>query len=158
MILADANLLVYSLHADTPKHAASKAWLDQALNGDEPLALCWLVAVAVIRITTNTQLFPAALTVEQALAVLDGWLEQPSVLLIQPGPDHWSILSGLLREIGTAGNLTNDAHLAALAIEHNCTLCSADADFRRFAGLRFHNPLSGGGPARREPRRGLTSR
>ena len=34
-----------------------------------------------------------------------------------------------------------DSHLAALAIEHNATLCSADSDFRRFPGQRFLNPL-----------------
>jgi predicted nucleic acid-binding protein len=47
----------------------------------------------------------------------------------------------LIHEAGTAGNLTADAHPAALAIEHDCTLCSADNDFRRFSGLRFCDPL-----------------
>jgi predicted nucleic acid-binding protein len=60
---------------------------------------------------------------------------------VQPGPSHWSILRLLIQGAGTAGNLTMDAHLAALAIEHNATLCSADSDFRRFPGLRFLNPL-----------------
>ena len=38
-------------------------------------------------------------------------------------------------------HLVPDAHLAALAIEHGLVLCSADADFARFPGLRWHNPL-----------------
>jgi predicted nucleic acid-binding protein len=41
-------------------------------------------------------------------------------------------------------NLTSDAHLAALAIEHGGELCSADTDFARFAGLRWANPLGAG--------------
>ncbi|MEA3290902.1 MAG: hypothetical protein U9Q71_01100 [Pseudomonadota bacterium] len=43
---------------------------------------------------------------------------------------------------GTAGNLTSDEHLAALAIEHGCTVYSADNDFKRFAGITHVNPLS----------------
>jgi uncharacterized protein len=34
-----------------------------------------------------------------------------------------------------------DAHLAALAIEHNATLYSNDSDFGRFSGLKWVNPL-----------------
>jgi hypothetical protein len=39
------------------------------------------------------------------------------------------------------GNLVTDAHLAALAIEHGLTLCSADTDFARFRKLKWENPL-----------------
>lgn len=48
----------------------------------------------------------------------------------------------LLRALGTAGNLTTDAHLAALAIEHQVELQSTDADFGRFSGLSWRNPLA----------------
>jgi predicted nucleic acid-binding protein len=51
------------------------------------------------------------------------------------------VLRQLLEPLGTAGNLTTDAHLAALAIEHGAELCSTDMDFSRFAGLRWTNPL-----------------
>jgi len=47
----------------------------------------------------------------------------------------------MLRQIGAAGNLTTDTHLAALAIEHDCLLCSNDRDFARFPRLRWMNPL-----------------
>jgi predicted nucleic acid-binding protein len=42
---------------------------------------------------------------------------------------------------GTAGNLTSDAHLAALAIENRAELHSADNDYARFHGLQWRNPL-----------------
>jgi len=43
-------------------------------------------------------------------------------------------------EAGTAANLVNDAHLAALALEHHATLVTFDADFHRFRGLRVERP------------------
>ncbi|MCP9801997.1 PIN domain-containing protein [Cyanobium sp. T1G-Tous] len=92
-------------------------------------------------ISTQSRLMQMPLTTAQALELEAGWRQHPLVAELQPGPSHWSVLRLLLQEAGTAGNLTSDAHLAALAIEHNCTLCSADSDFRRFPGLRYSNPL-----------------
>ena len=142
MIVADANLLVYALHADMPKHVASRQWLEHCLDTETRLALCWVVILAVLRVTTNARLFPRALTAEQAVAVIQMWLDNPSVVLLHPGPRHWEILAELLRQVGTAGNLTMDAHLAALALEHGAELHSCDADFQRFPGLRLINPLA----------------
>jgi predicted nucleic acid-binding protein len=58
------------------------------------------------------------------------------------GPRHLRILRELLLPLGAGGNLTSDAHLAALAMEHGAELCSSDADFARFAGLKWRNPLA----------------
>ena len=82
------------------------------------------------------------LSAEQAIAFVDEWLEQPYVELVAPGAGHWALLKKLLREVGAAGNLTSDAHLAALAIEGGWELASTDHDFRRFTGLRLVNPLA----------------
>ncbi len=49
----------------------------------------------------------------------------------------------MLRTGNAAGNLVSDAHLAALAVEHNCVLHSTDADFARFRGLKWRNPIHG---------------
>ena len=141
MILIDTNLWLYATLRETPRHDAAKAWLEATLNGDEPIALPWNVVLAVLRISTQSRLMLQPLRPVQALTLVDSWLQHPLVELVQPGPAHWGLLRQLIEQAGTAGNLTNDAHLAALAIEHNCTLCSADNDFRRFPGLRFRNPL-----------------
>jgi len=141
MIVADANLLIYALHADMPGHAAARRWLEQSLAGDEPLALCWVVILTVVRLCTNSRLFPEGLTVEQALEVVQAWLDQPAVLLLEPGPRHWIILADLLRQSGAAANLSMDAHLAALALEHGGVVHSSNADFLRFPSLRLVNPL-----------------
>lgn len=144
MILPDANLLIYAVNRDAPHHEAARAWLEDVLSGGTPVGITWLVLLAFIRLTTNPRIFESPLKPETALDLVSGWLEQPCVTLVNPGDRHWLILSRLLRHDGTAGNLTNDAHLAALAIEYGATLHSADNDFRRFGELNYVNPISGG--------------
>ena len=72
---------------------------------------------------------------------MEEWLSRPSVRILAPGPDHWRLLRDLLEQAGTAGNLTTDAHLAALAIEHGAELASTDSDFARFSHVQWSNPL-----------------
>jgi toxin-antitoxin system PIN domain toxin len=141
VILIDTNLWLYAALEELPHHGTARAWLEAALNGSEPIALPWSVILAVVRISTQPRLMTRPLRPEQALDLVDGWLRLPLVEVVEPGPRHWSLLRRLIGEAGTAGNLTADAQLAALAIEHDCTLYSADNDFRRFAGLRFRDPL-----------------
>jgi predicted nucleic acid-binding protein len=64
------------------------------------------------------------------------------VTILHPGEHHAETLFGFLEAIGTAANLTTDAHLAALAVEYQAELHTTDADFTRFAGLRWRNPLA----------------
>jgi toxin-antitoxin system PIN domain toxin len=141
--LLDLNLLMYAVNRDSPSHAAARSWLEQALSGDEAVAIPWAVILGFLRLTTSPRVMPRPLTPEQAIEVVDGWLALPAVAAIAPGEEHWRILRSLLGASGTAGNLTTDAHLAALAMEHGCELCSTDSDFGRFSGLRWHNPLAG---------------
>jgi predicted nucleic acid-binding protein len=72
---------------------------------------------------------------------VEGWLDQPCTTVVNPTDRHAGVLRELLVPLGTAGNLTTDAHLAALAIEQGGTLCSCDTDFARFARLRWRDPL-----------------
>lgn len=144
LIVPDANLLIYAVNKDATAHAQSRHWLQKTLSGDTPVGLTWLVLIAFIRITTHPRVLERPLSHEQALNYVSGWLEQPFVKPLQPGERHWLILSRLLRLHTTGGNLTNDAHLAAITIEHGGTLVSADHDFQRFARLEFHNPLQSG--------------
>lgn len=144
MILPDANLLIYAVNRDSPHHEIARTWLERTLSGTSAVGLPWLVLIAFIRLTTNPRVFGSPLAPDAALDLVSGWLEQPCVVSVNPGDRHWLILSRLLRRDGTAGNLTNDAHLAALAIEHSATLHSADNDFRRFDELDYVNPISGG--------------
>lgn len=141
MKLIDLNILLYAINTDSVHHHAAKQWLESALSQDEPVALPWIVMLGFLRITTNSRIMPRPLTVAQATTIVDDWLTQPVMRLLSPGDEHWRIFKSLLDESGTSGNLTTDAHIAALAIENGATLYSTDADFRRFAHLRWINPL-----------------
>jgi toxin-antitoxin system PIN domain toxin len=139
--VVDLNLLLYAVNRDSPRHSEAKTWLQEAMSGEERIALAWTVIIGFVRLTTSPRVLEYPLSVEDALHTIDAWLSQPAVSSLDPGEGHWSILRDLLLEAGTAGNLTSDAHLAALAIEHGAELCSTDADFARFQRLRWINPL-----------------
>jgi uncharacterized protein len=142
--IVDLNLLLYAINRDAPQHERARAWWEETLSGEEPVGLTWSVVLGFLRLTTRKGLFPQPLTCEQALDVAEEWIRHPAVLLVHPGERHWSVVRTLLEGAGTAGNLTTDAHLAALAIEHDATLCSTDSDFERFRPLlRFVNPIAG---------------
>lgn len=141
MILPDANLLLYSVNANAPQHRRAKAWLEQIFSGPETIGLSWMSLLAFLRVSTNP-VFAHPLPVERAFDEIEHWLGQPTSTIVTPGPRHARILRELLLPLGTAGNLTSDAHLAALAIEHGAQLCSADSDFARFTGLKWTNPLA----------------
>jgi toxin-antitoxin system PIN domain toxin len=142
MILLDANLLIYAVNADAPSNRKAKSWLESALSGPETVGFSWNVLLAFLRLTTRPGLFRHPLHMDTAFDVVAAWLDQPSATIVQPGPRHLQVLRELLRPLGTGGNLTADAHLAALTIEHRAELCSSDTDFARFHGLRWRNPLS----------------
>jgi len=52
------------------------------------------------------------------------------------------VLGDLAAGSSLGANLVMDAHLAALAIDHQAELHSNDTDFSRFSGLRWRNPLA----------------
>jgi toxin-antitoxin system PIN domain toxin len=139
--LPDVNLLLHAVDAGSARHEPARAWVEERLSGTETFALAWVVLQAFIRLTTSSRVFQSPLTTPEALDLVDGWLAQPCARVVHPTSRHAIVLRELLEPLGTAGNLTTDAHLAALAIEHGAELCSTDRDFSRFTGLRWANPL-----------------
>ena len=115
--------------------------MEERLSGTETFALAWVVLLAFIRLTTSPRVFQSPLSTSEALDLVDSWLAQPCVTVVHPTSRHAPVLRDLLEPLGTAGNLTTDAHLAALTIEHGAELCSTDRDFSRFSGLRWADPL-----------------
>lgn len=143
MILVDVNLLIYAVNQDAPLHRNAKSWLEAVISSHETVGLSWNVLLAFLRLTTRPGIFRNPLDVGSAFAVVNDWLEQPSVTTVEPTEKHLRTLRDFLLPLGTGGNLTSDAHLAALAIEHGAELCSTDNDFARFPRLRWRNPLNG---------------
>ena len=142
MILVDANLLIYAIDTDASLHLPAREWLEEAFSGTTRIGLPWIVLLAFLRITTRPRLLVRPLSLGEATDYVDSWLEQPFVESVSPGPSHWGILRSLLAASGTAGNLTSDAHLAALAIEHKAAVFSTDHDFGRFPGVKHVNPVA----------------
>lgn len=142
MILVDANLLIYAINADSPYHPKARRWMEQMLSGTTDIGLAWIVILAFVRLTTHPAVLRHPLSTDAALTYLEDWLRQPYVIPVTPGSTHWAIFRNLLKHTGTTGNLTSDAHLAALAIEHGCDIYSTDDDFRRFSGVTHINPLA----------------
>ena len=142
MILVDANLLLYAEDSLSPHHKKAREWWDDQLSQGEPVCLCWMVLSAYIRIGTNSRVFEHPISLEQALARVQSWLDQPCTRVVRPTEQHWTIFQQMLTGGQAVANLVTDARLATLAIEHGCTLASTDADFARFPKLKWNNPLS----------------
>ena len=141
MIVPDLNLIVYAHNQDAPHHRGARAWWEALLNGTEPVAVPWVVVLGFVRLMTHRAVLVTPLAPDAALAHVRAWFGCRVVERLDPGTQHLDVLARLFAAAGTAGNLTTDAHLAALAIEHQCELHSNDADFARFPGLRWRNPL-----------------
>jgi len=134
--LVDLNVLLYAVNRDARHHQIALDWWQRALNGDETIGLPWTVLLGFLRIATNPKIFPKPLGSDTAMKKIDGWLALPVVSTVAEKPEHWATLRSLLDDVGAAGNLTSDAHVAALAITHGAILVSFDRDFARFEGLR----------------------
>jgi toxin-antitoxin system PIN domain toxin len=137
MWLPDVNVLLGAVFAQMPHHSTARAALEEAYDSGHTVAHAWVALTGFIRIATRRGAIDSPLEVGPALQIMDRWISHPRSMVIHPGPRHAAILSRLLLGAGRAGNLTTDAHLAAIAIEHGATLASFDRDFEAFAGLRF---------------------
>ena len=141
MIVVDINLLIYAHNTGAPQHAAARAWAESAFAGPEPVRIPWAVVHAFLRLTTTGPFMTLPFSTEEAAAIVESWFAAPAVEPLDCGPRYWQVLRDVLVSANVRGALVSDAHLAALTIEHDGTLYTADTDFRRFHGLRFVNPL-----------------
>ncbi|MEQ1760909.1 MAG: type II toxin-antitoxin system VapC family toxin [Vicinamibacterales bacterium] len=141
MKIVDLNILLYAVNSTASEHVRARTWWEQAVNEEETIGLPWVVLLGFLRLSTNPRIFPNPLEPDRAVAAIDAWLARDNVRVVHERDDHWKALKKLLGRTGTAGNLTTDAHLAALAISHDAVLVSSDADFGRFKGLRWQDPL-----------------
>ena len=142
MIVPDLNLLIYAVNEEASVHDRAHEWWESRMNGLERVGLPWVVLLGFLRLTTSRRVFSQPLSTESAWEFVDEWLERPVTSILEPTLHHAQILKTFILEHGTGGNLTTDAHLAALCVEHGATLCTADNDFARFASLKHRNPLT----------------
>ena len=141
MILPDLNLLLYAHRTQDPNHVAARKWWQGLIDGPQEIRIPWVVAIGFIRLTTHPSSPSGPLPVDVAIEYVSSWFECPHISPIEPGTLHLTIIARILGATGVGGNLVTDAHIAACALEHNAEVHSADSDFGRFPGLRWHNPL-----------------
>jgi hypothetical protein len=142
VILVDANLLVYAHVRSFEVHARARSWLDEQLSSQLRVGLPWPSLLSFLRLVTNPRVFKRPIRMPEAWQQVRAWLACESTWIPLPGDRHDEILGALLATPGVQANLVPDAHLAALAIEHGLTVCSADGAFGQFSGLRWENPLA----------------
>lgn len=141
MIVPDVNLLVFAYNAAAPRHAQARDWWQERLSGRDVVGLPWAVILGYVRLVTHRRVLASPIPATQALVHVRAWMARPHVEVVNPGARHLDIIESLVRATGSAGDLTTDIHLAALAIEHQAEVHSNDSDFSRFPGLRWSNPL-----------------
>ena len=135
----DVNVLVYAVNLDAPQYAPATRWIEEAFRDASGIAFTWHALAGFLRLSTQSRIVRTALPLDTALGVVDEWLAHPRARIIGPTERHAPLLARFLIGAGRGGNLVSDAHLAAIAIEHGAVLGTFDADFQRFAGLRFEH-------------------
>lgn len=141
-MLVDANLLLYAADRTSPHHEPSSDWLTGVLAGTRRVGIPWGSLAAFLRISTNARATRTPLTAAAAWSVIDALLAYDTVWTPLPTARHGEVFGELLRRHQATGNLVPDAELAALALQHGLTVCSADSDFARFSEVRWLNPLA----------------
>jgi uncharacterized protein len=132
MILPNVSILVQAHNADSLVHERARTWWDACLPGTEGIGLARATMLGFMRVTTNRGVVARRLAVKDVMERLESWLKLPHVHVAQPSDNHFLLLRVELERLGTAGNLTTNAHLAVLAMERGYVLYSTDADFARF--------------------------
>ena len=142
MIVLDVNLLLYAYDRASSKHKDARIFVKKLFSGDELVGLPWQTIWAFLRIATNSRLPGQRFSMEEAIVIVQGWMDLNQVRILVPGERHWEIFQRMLIEGKVRGPLATDAQLAALTIEHAGVLYTTDRDFARFPGLRWVNPLA----------------
>lgn len=115
--------------------------MEGVVDGPARVGLPWLTLLAFVRLMGNTHVVGRPRPPRQSWQRVEQLLQLPHAWIPSPTERHRQLLAALL-EGESRADITNDAHLAALAIEHGLTVCSTDRDFSRFAGVRWENPLA----------------
>ena len=141
MTLVDANVLLYAYDAESPRHGPARQWLAAELSSGRPVRLALVTLLAFVRIATDRRVFTRPLSPTDACALVESWLAQPSVRLLQPGSRTWQLLGRTCEDGQARGPMVMDAHLVALAREHGARIATTDRDFTRFPDVEIPNPV-----------------
>lgn len=141
MIVPDTNLLLYAVVDGFAEHEKARTWWESTLSGREDVGFAPVVLHGFLRLATSSRVLDAPMTPRQASQVVTGWLDRSAARVLVPDEPHLRLVMELLIAVGTAGNLSTDAQIAAHALQHGAVVASNDTDFARFPQLSVVNPL-----------------
>ena len=137
MKLPDTNVLLNSVNEVSLFKKQAARWLEKAFDSETRVGFAWLALIGFVRVSTQCGILKTPLTPANAVGMMDSWLSHPRASMLNPTERHGDISAKFLLVAGTAGNMINDAHLAALSIEHNATMGSFDKIFKKFPGIKL---------------------
>src|SRR4051812_13893552 len=141
MKIPDLNLLVYAFNSDAPSHGVAKIWWEDSLNNEESIGIPWLVLTGFIRLLSGRAIVKNPYPVKALFDITEEWFGLPHVTLLEPTRRTYSIMRRLMVEKNLPGSWVTDTFIASTAIELDAMLCTNDAGFSRFPGLKLQNPL-----------------
>ena len=141
MIVPDVNLLVFAYHEQSPYHQAARGWWEGLINGAELVGIPWAVSIGFVRLMANPKVLVTPMSPSAALGRVKSWFQYAHIQPLDPGANHLTFLQNIFDAVGGGAHLVPDAHIAALAMQHQAVVHSHDSDFGRFPGLQWHNPL-----------------
>jgi uncharacterized protein len=145
MILPDVNVLVYAARDDVPSCSQYRAWLETTLAGPEPVAVVTPVLAGFLRVVTNPRVFTQPSSLDDALGFVDAVLAAPAAVVPAMSQRLAALFPEVCRRAGATGDRVPDAYLAAIALDLDAELVTADRGFARYAGLRWRHPLYSAG-------------
>lgn len=140
MIYPDVNLLLYAYDTESEFYRAASEWLEDALTNEE-VFFSWHTITGFIRIITNSKGSGSPLSLDQAIEIVNDWLDLENTHLVSMEKKNWPLFAKMLSEGQATGNLVMDAHVATMAASCGATVASTDKDFKRFPGLRYIDPI-----------------
>ncbi len=141
MIIPDLNLLLYAHSSGDSRYAAAYRWWRGLLSGEEAIGIPLAVSIGFVRLATNPSVLSPPMTSAHAISIVKMWFQHSHVIQLDSGANHFDHLEQCLDASGRAGRLVTDAHLAALALDHDAEIHTADQDFGVFPDIRWRNPL-----------------
>jgi hypothetical protein len=115
------------------------------MDSGRPFGATNEVLAGFVRIVTHSRVFHPPEPVEGALAFAEALRGCPGFVPVGAGARHWENFASLCHRVRPAGDVVWDAYHAAVAIENGSEWVTTDADFAKFPGLRWTNPLTGHG-------------
>jgi len=138
----DVNILLYASDSSSPYHDRARKFLDDCISREDVFYLGWPTVMSYLRIATHPSIFDRPLSPAEAMANIESLAGLPQVRFLAEDDRFLELYRKTTKEVPTRGNLVPDAHLAALLRQHGVkTVCTHDADFRKFRFLDVLDPL-----------------